>query len=109
MKFLKAVLAAYGWRPFLNVAVGAAAVAAFLIGSPDANADPFVHDAAMVCRWMDIDNSPASIQAMFLDMIAEGVTPETSSDIVTYALLDVCPWHVEEMMYANELINGTGS
>lgn len=109
MKILRAVLAAYGTRPFVNAAVVLAAAAAMLIGSPEAHADPFIHDAALVCRWMDIDNSPASIQAMFLDMIAEGMTPETSSDIATYALLEVCPEHADDLTYADRVINGSGS
>jgi hypothetical protein len=106
MKLLKAFLAAYGCRPFVNVAVGLAAVAAVLIGAPDAKADPFMHDAAMVCRWLDVDNSPASIQAMFLDMIAEGLSHQQSVDTVTYALVNLCSEHSDDLFYANEVING---
>lgn len=109
MKLLKVFVAAYGVRPFVNVAVGLAAVAAVLIGAPDAKADPFMHDAAMVCRWLDVDNSPASIQAMFLDMIAEGVAPQTASDTATYALLNLCDEHIDDFLYANEVINGGGA
>jgi hypothetical protein len=106
MKLLKAFVAAYGPRPFLNVAVGLAAVAAVLIGAPDAKADPFMHDAAMVCRWLDVDNSPASFQAMYLDMAAEGLSHQQAADTVTYALIEFCPEHQAALFYADEVING---
>lgn len=108
MTLLKAVYAAFGPKPFVHAAVFIGAVAALFYTVPNANADPFVHDAALVCRWLDLDDSPASVQAMFIDMVDEGLTREQATRTAVYALTVICPEHEWAIQRADRVLNGGG-
>lgn len=93
-------------RIVVNTVFIAAAVVA-IFAAPEADADPFTHDAAMVCRWLDIDSSPASIVAMLLDMQSEGLTEAQIIDTGSYALTELCPEYQAAWRHAAAVVGGS--
>lgn len=77
-----------------------------IFAAPKANADPFTHDAAMVCRWLDVDSSPASIVAMLVDMQSEGLTESRIIATSRYALSELCPEYVPAWRHAAAVVGG---
>ena len=75
---------------------------AFLFGSAAVSKadDPFMHDAARFCRLMDLDSSPLGVYAIVTQMVEAGVPEQTAIDTINYALVNMCPEHIDAFMIA---------
>lgn len=73
------------------------AVAAFIIAGlylievPKAGADPMTHDAAIFCRMLDINSTPAGVRNAVNEFGRQGVPIDDTKNTVYYALTELCP------------------
>lgn len=83
-------------RRMTRILLGCMAIGALVIGIPTAKADPeddFVHDAALICRALDRDDSPQGVAAIIQKGLDQGVPYDTMVQTTAYALMYVCPEH----------------
>lgn len=70
------------------------AIGSMLLASPDAHASPqddVTHDAALFCRQLDKDSSPAGVVNIVGTMEAQHVPEPTMKQIIELALNTMCP------------------
>jgi hypothetical protein len=96
-------------KRLVDLALFGAFVLIVVLGSaPTAKSDPFVHDAAMVCRLLDANSSPAGFAAISYDMLYEGLDKDTASATIAYAVTEVCPEYADDLSYAVSVIESRG-
>ncbi len=90
------------------IAVALLSVAAlFVLPTPDAHADdPFTHDAAMFCRLLDQDHSPAGVLAAIQSPLDAGVTQDTAVAFMEYGLTNLCPEYLDDFNDAYDVYVG---
>jgi len=89
----------------LALLIGAAAFG----GTAIARADPdttLAHDAALFCRHLDWDATPAGILWAAKDMIDQGVPRDIAIETINYALVSVCPEYQPNVAVTLTLLHG---
>lgn len=92
-------------RILVNIVVTLAAAAAIIAQMPEAKADEYtdatMHDAALFCRWLDSDRSPAGVARAIHEFEVQRVPRQAAIDTITYALSVICPEHADDFAYAD--------
>lgn len=92
-------------RTLVNIVAVLAAAIGIIAQAPQARADEYtdatMHDAALFCRWLDVDRSPEGIARAINEFEVQQVPRQVAIDTVTYALSVICPEHVDEWAYAD--------
>lgn len=89
-------------RTIVNIVLTATAIMLSAWWTPaPAHADDMTHDAALFCRWLDIDNTPAGVMSAVNEFLIQGVGHDATVATITYALENLCPEYIDEVQYTH--------